>query len=136
MTQYNLPVLVTVVMLFPMLYFGIASLTFFLRKFDDPIVTWMLRGLCSTYFVVVSVCCALGAAVFVSYGQAPAAVGLGLVAACAIVTRRWFLRGMDAQLRARDGGDGGAIPRLRRLHVGSIAYNAVQLVAVVAMSPL
>jgi hypothetical protein len=135
MANLNYPVLVTIVLLLPMLYFGITSLAFFLRSFDDPIVTRLLRGLFGFCFLAASLCCAFGAAVFGVYGHGFVAVGLGAVAVCAAVSRRWFLLAMDAEFRARDAGDRDAPHRIRRLHVGGIAYNAVQLVVVFAVLP-
>jgi hypothetical protein len=136
MSSYNLPVLATVVLLLPMIYFGIASLTFFLRTFDDPMVTWMLRGLIGISFLAVSTCCVLGAMVFALYGHVGVALGTALVAGCAAVARGWLLRRMDDQFRARETGDGEATRRLRRLHVAGIAYNTIQLVAVIAIIPV
>ena len=63
------------------------------------------------------------------------AVGIGLIVAFAIWGRRWFLRRMDAELRARDAGDPGAVGRLRRLHWGGMLCNAVQLAVVVVSIP-
>jgi len=60
MSTLNIPVLVTVLLRVPMFCFGFASLTFFLRQFDDPIVTWVLKGLFSTYFLAVGVGCGRG----------------------------------------------------------------------------
>ena len=62
MSTLNIPVLVTVLLRVPMFCFGFASLTFFLRPFDDPIVTWVLKGLFSTYFLAVGVGCRRGTA--------------------------------------------------------------------------
>ena len=45
MNAHAYTLLAIVILLFPMLYFLIASLAFFLRKMSDPVVTWMLRGL-------------------------------------------------------------------------------------------
>ena len=49
--------------------------------------------------------------------------------------RRWFLQRWDAQLRARDAGDAGAVRRLRRLHWGGMLTNAILLFAVVGSIP-
>lgn len=136
MARFDFPLLVTVILLFPMLYFAIASLTFYLRRFDDPIVTRMLRGLLSVYFLAVAVCCALGAAVFAAAGRPAAALGFGILVALAMAARPWFLRRVDSQLRARDAGDGGAIHRLRQLQLGAILYNATQAAAVIASIPV
>ena len=136
MAGYNFPLLVTVILLFPMFYFAIVSLTFFLRRFDDPTVTWMLRGLFSLYFRVVEGCCWLAAAVFALAGRPAPVLGLAILLGCTIAARRWFLGHMDSELRARDAGDARATGRLRRLHVGGILYNATQGAAVIAAIPM
>ena len=135
MARFDIPLLVTVILLFPMLYFAIASLTFYFRKFDDPIVTWMLRGLFNVYFLAVAVCCALGAVVFAAAGRPSVAFGFGVLVACAVVARPWFLRRVDDQVHARDAGDRGATGRLRRLQLGGIVYNAIQAAAVIGSIP-
>ncbi|NMJ40751.1 hypothetical protein GWK16_05830 [Roseomonas sp. JC162] len=136
MARFDIPLLVTVILLFPMLYFAIASLTFYLRSFDDPIVTWMLRGLFGAYFLAVAVCCSLGAAVFLMAGRPFAALGFGVLVAGAVTARPWFLQRLDEQIRARDAGDRGAAGRLRRLQLGGIVYNAAQAAAVIGSIPL
>ena len=136
MARFDFPLLVTVILLFPMLYFAIASLTFYLRRFEDPVVTWMLRGLLNVYFLAVAACCALGATVFAAAGRPMAAVGFAILGACAVTARPWFLRRVDDQLRARDAGDRGATRRLRRLQLEAILYNAAQAAAVIASIPV
>jgi hypothetical protein len=68
-------------------------------------------------------------------GRLVLAIGIGLVAAFASSSRRWFLRQMDARLSDRDAGDADAVRRLRRLHWGGMLSNAIQLAAVVACIP-
>jgi hypothetical protein len=63
------------------------------------------------------------------------AIGIGLIAALAVSSRRWFLRQLDAGLSDRDAGDVEAVRRLRRLHWGGMLSNAVQLAVVVACIP-
>lgn len=125
-----------IVMAFPMAYFLIVSPNFFFFKFSDPVVSWVLRGLFNTYFLATGFCFALGAVVFALAGKPPATVGAGVIGALAFGARRWFLQQIDAQIRARDAGDAGAPSQLRRLQVGGMLYNTVQLVAVVASIPL
>jgi hypothetical protein len=60
------------------------------------------------------------------------ALGIGLIAAFAASSRRWFLRQMDARLSDRDAGDADAV---RRLHWGGMLSNAVQVAAIVASIP-
>ena len=58
-----------------------------------------------------------------------------MIAAFAVLARRWFLRRMDADLDARDAGDPDAVRRLRRLHWGGMLCNAVELVTIVSSIP-
>lgn len=118
-----------------MLYVLFAAPTFFLRPLADPVVTWMLRGLFDTYFPAVSSLSALGAVAFAGAGRPGVAFGLGALTAAALAARAWFLRRMDADLRARDGGDPTAVWRLRRLHLGGLACNAVQFATIIACIP-
>lgn len=132
MTSNGFALLATIILMFPMLYFLLASPTFLLRRLSDPIVTWMLRGLFNSYFLVVTGACGLAVMAYLLAGRPLVAVGIGAVAALAIGARRWFLSRMDAELGGRDAGDATAIPRLRRLHYAGMAYNAVQFCLVVA----
>jgi hypothetical protein len=125
----------TVLLLLPMMYFLIASLTFFLRGLDDPVVSWMLRGLFNVYFTLVMVGSSVALVAFLAAGRPAVAGALGLVLGCAVAARRWFLRRMDAAIQARDSGDARAVRALRGLHLRGIAYNAVQLAAVVGGVP-
>lgn len=135
MTRDGFALAATILLLFPMFYFAASSPTFLLVKLDVPTVTRMLRGLFSAQVVTVSVAGVIGTIAFALSGRLVVAVCIGLIAAFAVWARRWFLRQMDAQLSARDAGDTDAVRRLRRLHSGDIAYNATQLVAMVASIP-
>jgi hypothetical protein len=75
----------------------------------------------------------IGTLAVAAEGRLVLAIGIGLIAAFAASSRRWFLRQMDARLSDRDAGD--AVRRLRRLHWGGMASNAVQLAALVACIP-
>lgn len=126
MNAQALALAAAIILLFPMLYFLLASSTFLLRPMSDPIVTWLLRGLLNTYFLAVVACGAAGALAFALAGWTGVAGTIALVAACALAARHWFLCGIDRQIRARDGGDGLALLQLRRLHVQAMLYNALQ----------
>lgn len=115
-----------------MIYFFFTSFTFLLAKFSDPVVTWLLRGLFNTYFLAVVGCSAAGLLAFLLAERPGIAAGTALVAVAAIGARRWFLRRLDTQIRARDAGDVHAVRQLRRLHVGGMLYNGVQSVIVLA----
>ena len=126
----------TIIMIFPMMYFFIATLTFFLARMTDPVATWLLRGLFNTYFHVVAVLCAIAALTFLRVGKFAIVLELATVVALAILARRWFVGGMDAAIAARDAGDASAPRRIRRFHVGGIAYNAVQMAIIIASIPV
>lgn len=135
MNAASLSLAATVILIFPMMYFFFASMTFLLARLSDPVVTWLLRGLFNTYFITVVGCCVIGVLAFASAGRPGVAAGLGLVAAISLGARGWFLRRLDASIRARDAGDAQAVRRLRRTHVGGMVYNAVQTCVVIASIP-
>jgi hypothetical protein len=125
----------TVILLLPMGYCLLAAPAFLLVRLDVPPVTQLLRGLFNAYFLLLAIAGIIGAAAFALEGRLLGAVGIGLIAAFAVVARRWFLRRMDADLDARDAGDPDAVRRLRRLHWGGMLCNAVELVAIVGSIP-
>jgi hypothetical protein len=87
------------------------------------------------YFLTLAIAAVIGMIAVAMTGRLVLAVGIGLIAAFAASSRRWFLRQMDARLSDRDAGDANAVRRLRRLHWGGMLSNAIQLVAVVACIP-
>ncbi len=125
----------TIILLLPMGYFLLQAPAFLLVRLDNPTVTRLLRGMFNIYFVVLAVAGAIGTLAFAVDGRFIIAVGIGLIVTFAVLARRWFLRHMDAELRARDTGDPDAVHRLRRLHWGGMLFNAVQLAVVVAGIP-
>jgi hypothetical protein len=135
MTANAVALAATVILLFPMGYFFLASPAFLLVKLDIPQVTQLLRGMFDIQFVMMSVTGAFATLAFAAAGHAAFALGLGLVTTFAIVGRRWFLRRMDAQLHARDAGDVQAVRRLRRLHWAGMLTNAILLVALMTSIP-
>ena len=125
----------TVILMLPMGYFLLAAPAFLLVKLDIPPVTLLLRAMFNGYFVVLAIAGVIGTVAFAAAGRLVFALGIGLIAGLAVLARRWFLREMDAELNARDAGDPGAVPRLRRLHWGAMLSNAIQLAAVLASIP-
>ncbi|MCP4616251.1 MAG: hypothetical protein GY844_07415 [Bradyrhizobium sp.] len=125
----------TVILLFSMGYFFLASPAFLLVKLDIPQVAQLLRGMFNIQFVMMSVAGAFGTLAFAAAGHPAFAAGAGLVAAFAIFGRRWFVGKMDAQMSARDSGDRNAVRRLRRLHWAGMLGNAILLFAFVSSIP-
>ena len=124
-----------VAILLPTLYFLIASPTFLLAKFEDPVVTWLLRGLFSVHFRLICIGSFVGIVAFVIAGRPTFAAAPVVIGGLAIAMRRWVLRNMDALLSARAAGDGQAIRRLHALHWRAMAYNATQFAAILAITP-
>jgi len=131
----NVALFATIILLLPMGYLLLASPAFLLVRLDIPQVTQLLRGMFNAYFVALMVTGVIGAVIVALDGRLLLAVGMGLIAALAASSRRWFLPQMDAGLRDRDAGDPDAVRRLRRLHWGGMLGNAIQLAAVVASIP-
>ena len=97
-----LPLAAIVILLFPMGYFFLASPAFLLVKLDIPPVTQLLRGMFSVHFLMTSVAGVIGTVVFALTGRPLFAVGVALITAFAVWSRRWFLRQWDIQLSARE----------------------------------
>jgi len=131
----NVALFATIVLLLPMGYFLLASPAFLLVRLDIKPVGQLLRGMFNAYFVALNIAGLIGMVVVTLDGRLLLALGMGLIAALADWSRRWFLPQMDARLSDRDAGDPDAVRRLRRLHWGGMLSNAIQLAAVVASIP-
>jgi hypothetical protein len=131
----NVALFATIILLLPMIYFLLAAPAFLLVKLDIPAVAILLRAMFSGYFLTVAIAGAIGTLAVAVTGRLVLAIGICLIAAFAVSSRRWFLRQMDARLSDRGAGDADAVRRLRRLHWGGMLSNAIQLAAVVACIP-
>src|SRR6187551_1252374 len=117
----------TVVMLLPMGYFLLAAPAFLLVRLDIAPVAQLLRAMFNGYFLTMITATAIGTLAFVVEGRLFVAIVVGLTAAFAFSARRWFLKQMDAQLRA---GDADAARQLRRLHWAGMLCNAILVAAI------
>lgn len=124
-----------VLLVLPMGYFLLQAPAFLLVKLDDPVASGLLRGMFDKYYLVLAIAAAVGTVAFAVEARFVAAACVAVVAAFAMAARGWFLRQMDAELRARDAGDRDAVRRLRRLHWGGMVCNVLQLAVVVASVP-
>jgi hypothetical protein len=124
-----------IILLFPMGYFFLAAPAFLLVRLDVPQVTQLLRGMFNVQFLMMGIAGVIGMLAFAAAGRPAFALGVGLVAALAILGRRRFIAKMDAQLHARDFGDADAVGRLRRLHWAGMLCNAVLLAVFVSSLP-
>jgi hypothetical protein len=131
----NVALAATIILLLPMIYFLLAAPAFLLVRLDIPTVAVLLRAMFDGYFLTLAIAGAIGTIAVAVAGRLVLAIGIGLIAALAVSSRRWFLRQMDARLSDRDAGDADAVRRLRRLHWGGMLSNAIQLAAIVACIP-
>ena len=131
----NIALFATIILVLPMFYFLLAAPAFLLVKLDIPAVAQLLRAMFSGYFLTLAIAGLIGTLAVAAEGRLVLAMGIGLIAAFATSSRRWFLRQMDARLSDRDAGDANAVRRLRRLHWGGMLSNAIQLAAIVACIP-
>lgn len=131
----NVALFATIILLLPMFYFLLAAPAFLLVKLDIRPVVLLLRAMFNGYFLTLAVAGAVGMIAVALDGRLLLTIGIGLIVALAVWSRRWFLRQMDARLGDRDAGDADAARRLRRLHWGGMLSNAIQLAAVVACIP-
>jgi hypothetical protein len=131
----NVALFATIILLLPMFYFLLAAPAFLLVRLDIPQIAQLLRAMFSGYFLTLAIAGAIGTIAVAAEGRLVLATGIGLIAAFAASSRRWFLRQMDAGLSDGDAGDSDAVRRLRRLHWGGMLSNAVQVAVVVASIP-
>ncbi len=135
LSAYNAAVVGTVFMLFPLGYFFLTSPTFLLVKLDVPQVSFLLRSQFSGYFMTVAGAGVVSTAGFTFAGKPLFAAGAATIMVFSFLARRWFLRRIDGEIAAREAGDLTATRRLRRLHVGGMACNLVELGVVIAAVP-
>ena len=131
----NVALFATIIVLLPMIYFLLAAPAFLLVRLDIPQVAQLLRAMFSGYFLTLAFAGVTGAIAVALAGRLVLAIGIGLIAALAASSRRWFLQQMDVRLSDSDAGDADAVRQLRRLHWGGMLSNAVQLAAIVASIP-
>ncbi len=131
----NVALFATIILLLPMFYLLLAAPAFLLVKLDVRPVALLLRAMFNGYFLTLAVAGAVGTTAVAVDGRPVLAIGVGLITALAVWSRRWFLRQMDARISDGDAGDTEAARRLRRLHWGGMLGNAIQLAVVVACIP-
>ncbi len=131
----NVALFASIILLLPMFYLFLAAPAFLLVRLEIQPVRRLLRGMFNAYFVALVVAGAIGTICVTLAGRLPLAIGIGSIAIFAAVSRRWFIRQMDARISDGDAGVADAARQLRRLHWGGMLSNAVQLAVVVASIP-
>ena len=122
-----LALLATVFLLISMGFFALGSLPLLVLKHDTPLDARFIRGLFAVYYGAVKITAA-AAAIAYALAEKPAfALGMTCVVALAFTLRRTVVPRMD-QLRATmSATDAAGITRFRRLHIGGMLFNVIQL---------
>jgi hypothetical protein len=124
------PLYAIVIVLFSLIYFSLASISFLLVRLDSPDVSRLFRGLFNVYFWMVGCTGLVATAVFAASGRMAFTAAMLLLAATAMAVRRRVLQLIDAQQTASQSGDTAAMRRLRLIHWGGMLANIVILVTV------
>ena len=118
-----------------MFYFLATSPAFLLVKLDSPNPPPAARHFQRAFSDAVR-CRLLGMLAFALTGPPAFAIVIGLDRGLRdLVRAAGFCEERDAQLHARDAGDTDAVRSLRRLHLGGMLCNAVQLAVILASIP-
>ena len=123
----TLALLSTVLLLISMGFFMLGSLPLLVLKHDTPLDSRFIRGLFNVYYTAVMLTSTVAAA---SYGFASRpifSVWLCGVGALAFLLRRTVVSRMDQLRSIMTPADKPAIRRFRRLHIGGMVVNVVQL---------
>jgi hypothetical protein len=118
----------TVVLLVWMGFFMLGSLPLLVLKHDTPLDSRFIRGLFNVYYVAVMVTATIGAASFALAGRPGFAFAFACIGFVGLASRVLFLSRMDALRGTMTATDYPAIRRFRRLHIGGMLANVVQLV--------
>jgi hypothetical protein len=121
------PLYALVVVLFSLIYFSLASISFLLVGLEIPEVSQLFRGLFNVYFWMVGATSLLATAVFAVSGRMAFTAAMLLLATSAMAVRSRVLPLIDAQQAAWQSGDTTAMRRLRIIHWGGMLANIVIL---------
>jgi hypothetical protein len=124
------PLYAVVIVLFSLIYFALASISFLLVRLDIPAVAQLFRGLFNVYFWMVGVTGLVAVAVFAASGRMAFTAAMLLLAATAMAVRSRVLQLIDTQRTALESGDTTAMRRLRLIHWGGMLANIVILATV------
>lgn len=125
-TPEPLALFATIILLFPMGYL-LACPAFLLVRLSHSAIPRLLRAMFSGYFLMLMVTGGFATFAYAATDHIVFAVAMCLLAGAAFMARRWFLQRIDAEIIARDAGDANAVRRMRLMHVGGMAVNALIL---------
>ncbi|MEO5669438.1 MAG: hypothetical protein ABIR26_02000 [Ramlibacter sp.] len=117
----------TVLLLISMGFFMLGSLPLLVLKHDTPLDSSFIRGLFDVYYTAVMLTSTVAAASYGFAGWPTFSVGLCGVGVLAFLLRRTVISRMDQLRSTMTSTDKAAISRFRRLHIGGMLVNFVQL---------
>jgi hypothetical protein len=127
-----LAIAATVALLCSMGFFLMGSLPLLILKHDTAMDARFIRGLFKLYYQAVMVTGAGAALAYALAARPGFAAGMAAVAVLAFCLHRTIVGRMDALRETMTPTDHAAISRFRRLHVGGMLINLVQLGTVAA----
>lgn len=123
--------LATIPLLMCMGYFFMGSLPLLVLKYDTPMDARFVRGFFNTYYVAVLFAAPIAALAHALNGQSGFAAGVVAIGVLALVLRKFLLPHMDGLRHRIESEDATAITEFRRIHVGGMVLNFVQLVLLI-----
>src|SRR3954471_1224949 len=130
MSMMFLALVATVLVLFAMGFFLVATPPLLILKHDVPTDAGFIRALFNGYFIAVTLLAALAAAIYALAGQPAFGAGMACVAALALTLRVVIVKRMDALRPIMKPHDPDSIRKFRRLHIAGMLTNGLQLAAV------
>ena len=121
------PLLATVVLMFWMGFFTLASPPLLVLKHDTPKDANFIRDLFNIYYVMLMTLATIGAAIRIYLEKTEVAYAMFGLVAFVFAVRLLFISRMDRLRGVGLVGDSGAVRQFRHLHIAGIALNAVQL---------
>jgi hypothetical protein len=119
----------TVLALVCMGYFMLGSLPLLVLEHDTPLDSSFIRGLFNVYYRALPVVAAFGAVSYALAGKPGFAAGMAAILGLTLIARRIVLAKMDAVRAGMTATDAEAIAQFRRVHIGGMVLNALQLLA-------
>jgi uncharacterized membrane protein len=122
----------TAILLGAMLFFSFAMTPAIFAGLETEQAARTVRALFPVYYLVITVCGAVGA-LTLAIGERPIpAALLAATAGFALLARQFIVPRLDALRAAKTAGEAAAMQAFRRLHGLSMAINLAQIVAVAA----
>ena len=120
----------TVLLLMSLGFFVLGSTPLLILKHDVPMDSRVIRQVFHYCYRLVTIAATAASTGYALAGKSLMSVGLACVAVLAIAMHHWLITRMDSLRATMHDGDVVAIAQFRRLHIGGVALNLVQLVAV------